>query len=101
LPGLLSHFKPNGLSCLLLANGRPIYCIAVGRDILDFQCNDIASPKLAIDGQVEQRKVPRFSLCLEFAPYGPDMLRRSGGLAPVSFPLFHGRCFGGKIKIVF
>ena len=28
-------------------------------------------------------------------------LGRSGGLAPVSFPLFHGSCFDGEVKSAF
>ena len=50
LAGLLSQFKPDGLPCLPLADGGPISRMAVGRDILDLQRNDITGSELAIDG---------------------------------------------------
>jgi hypothetical protein len=93
LASLLGHFKANGLPRLLLAYRSPIGCIAFGRDILDLQCNNIAGPELAIDGQVEHRKIARSSLCLEFAPDGSDMFGPQRRFSSCKFSFVPGLVF--------
>src|SRR5690349_23099343 len=87
LTSLLSQLKSNGLPSLFLADSGPIRCITVRRDILDFECNNIAGPELAIDRQVKHRKIARSLLCLEFAPDGPNMFgpQRRFGTRKLSF----------------
>jgi hypothetical protein len=68
LTRLLCQFKPNRLASFLLANGRPICCIAVRGDVLDLQCYDIAGPEFAVDCQIEHRKVACSPLRFKLAP---------------------------------
>ena len=58
---------------------------AAWRDVLDLQCNNIAGLELTIDGQVEHRKIARSSLCLEFAPDGPDVFGSQRRLGSCKF----------------
>jgi hypothetical protein len=50
LTGLLRDLKPDGLAGLLLAYGRTIEGVTMRRNVFHPQANDVASPKLAIDG---------------------------------------------------
>jgi hypothetical protein len=40
-----------------LPHGCAIDSVTVGRNVLDFEVNDVASPKLAVDGEIEHRQV--------------------------------------------
>jgi hypothetical protein len=73
LAGLFRQFKPNGMSGLSLAHGRPIDGIAVWSHILDFESDDIAASQLAIDGQIEQRQIARSLLDLKLGPDRPNV----------------------------
>jgi hypothetical protein len=64
------------------------------RDILDFDGNDIAAPQLAVDGKVEHGQVTDMSSTCSLARIDQMCFGRSGGLAPISLPLFQGICFG-------
>ena len=90
LAGLLTHFKSNGPTGFLLSNRCAIRRVAAGGDIFDPYGNDVATTKLAGDRQIEHREVANSTFDLDLRPDRPDMFRRSGGLAPVSLPLFHG-----------
>jgi hypothetical protein len=56
LTGLLGQFKPDRLPRFLVTDGCPIDRVAVGRDVFELQCDDIAGAELAIDGQIEHRE---------------------------------------------
>src|ERR1700755_1097304 len=57
LPRLLSQFKPDGSTGLLLPHGGAIDCIPARRNVLDPKCDDIAAPQLAVDRQIEHRQI--------------------------------------------
>jgi hypothetical protein len=76
-----------------LPDGCPIGRIAVWRNVLNLQCDDIAGAELAIDCQIEHGEVAGSSLGLKLAPYQPNMLRAKGRLGACKFPLVPGRAF--------
>ena len=57
LAGLLGDFEFDRPACLPLADRRPVHGIAVRGDIFDLEANDIATAKLAVDGEIEQRQI--------------------------------------------
>src|SRR6516165_12658188 len=73
LPGLLGElesYRPTGLS---LAHGCPLYCMAVGGDVIDPDGDQVTSSQLAVDGEIEQRQLSHLPLDLKPGSYGPDM----------------------------
>lgn len=52
----LRRLELNGSACFLLPDGRSIRGIAARRDVIDLDCDEIATTELAIDGEVEERK---------------------------------------------
>ena len=54
LPGLLGQIEPDGPACLLLAHGRAVHGVAVGRHVIDPDRYDITAAQLAVDGEIEQ-----------------------------------------------
>ena len=60
------------------------------RHMFHLQADDDAASQLAIDGQIEHRKIARSSFDLQFAPNRPNVFGPSGGFAPVSLPLLQG-----------
>jgi hypothetical protein len=48
------------------------------RDVLDFQAYHIAALKLAVDGEIEKRKIPHFALHLQPGADRPDVLGLQG-----------------------
>jgi hypothetical protein len=50
--------------------------VAVRRDVLDANSDDDTAAQLAIDRQVEERKVPFASRDLQLGSDGPHMARR-------------------------
>ena len=73
-----------------MSDRRAIRRVAAGGDILDPDGNDVTATKLAVDRQIEHGVVTKSAFDLELRPDRPDVFGRSGGFAPVSFPLFHG-----------
>jgi hypothetical protein len=80
---LVGQFEPDGASRLFLTHCRTRDCIPVGSNVFDLKGDDIASPQLAVDGQIKQCQ---WSL----VRIDHTCLGQSGGLAPMSFPLFQG-----------
>jgi hypothetical protein len=80
-----------------LSDRCPIRRVPAGGDILDPDGDDITTAKLAVDRQIEHGEVASAAFDLEFRPDRPDVLGRSGGFAPVSFPLFHGTRLGARV----
>ena len=54
------------------------------------QAHQVAAVKLAVDGEVEQRKLPHRVRRLKVDAHGPDFLGPERGFWPISLPLFHG-----------
>jgi hypothetical protein len=89
LPRLLGEFEPYGPTSFPLAHGSPLHCMAIRSNVIDPDGNEVATPKLAVDGEIEQRQLSHLSLKLEPGSYGPDMLLpqgRSGSNQPVFVP---------------
>jgi hypothetical protein len=74
LTGLLCQFKPDrplGLFCL---NRCPLNRVLIRCNIVHFDSDDIAAAQLAVDRQIEQSQVARFTLDLQLRTGWPDML---------------------------
>src|SRR5579863_7714245 len=96
LPGLIAQFKSDRPARFLLPDGCSIRR-ATGGDILDPNGNDVAATKLAVDCQIEHaRSRPRPSIW-SFVRMDQTCFGRSGGFAPVSFPLFQGTRLGAGV----
>jgi hypothetical protein len=83
--GQLEHHRPAGF---LLAYGGAGNGMALWRDVGDAQADQIAAAQLAVDAKVEQRQI-RLDNC-SVLRIAQTCLSRSGGLAPISLPLFQG-----------
>src|SRR5579862_6699664 len=57
LAGLFGQFEPDRTPGLYLAHGCPIDVIAIRRNVLDLESDDIAASQLAVDGQIEHRQI--------------------------------------------
>jgi hypothetical protein len=57
-----------------LPDSRSIGSIATRRDIINFEGNEIATTKLAIDGEVKERKVSNAAFDLKLSTDRPDVL---------------------------
>src|SRR5262245_26255552 len=77
--------------CSLSSNltGRPVFSnrcairrIAAGGDILDPDSDDVTAAKLAVDCQIEHRKVTNSAFDLELRPDRPDVLWSQRRLCP-------------------
>ncbi|MBT1517034.1 hypothetical protein KIP88_42420 [Bradyrhizobium sp. SRL28] len=93
LTGLLAQFKSDGTPGFLLTNRCAIRRVSASGDILDPDGNDITAPKLSIARLNMARSRARPSIW-SFVRIDQTCLGRSGGFAPVSFPLFHGTRLG-------
>jgi hypothetical protein len=94
---MLAQFKFDRPSSLPLSDSCAIRCISACSDILDPNGDDITTPKLAIDCQVEHGKVASAALDLELCPDRPDVFGSQRRLCPGSLPLFHGTRFGSVV----
>jgi hypothetical protein len=94
LTGLLAQFKSDGPAGFPLSDRCAIRSVSAGSNILDPHGDDITAAKLAVDRQIEHCEVANAAIDLEFRPIDLTYLGRSGGFAPVSFPLFHGTRLG-------
>jgi hypothetical protein len=60
---------------LFLNHSRSVANYASADHVIDRQPHEIATPELAIDGQVEHREIPPASFQLQANTNGPDVLR--------------------------
>jgi hypothetical protein len=67
----LRQFEPNGMAGLPLANIGPVVGVAVGRDVIDAQSDEITMAELAFDSQIEHRQVKGALLQLQLRAYRP------------------------------
>jgi hypothetical protein len=74
LPRLPRQFKLDGPTGLFLPHCGAIDRIPAGCNVLDAKSDDIATPQLAVDCQIEHRQVARPSLHLQSGADRPDML---------------------------
>jgi hypothetical protein len=90
LPRLLRQLKPDGSTGFLLANCRAIDCIPTRCNILNPKCDDIATPQLAVDCQIEHRQVAYPPVHLQPGRIDQTCFGSNGGFWPMSLPLFQG-----------
>ena len=91
LAGLIRQLEPDRSPGLLLPDGRTIDRIAIRSDIFDPQGDDVATTQLAVDRNVEKGARSRVRLSIRSrVRIDQTWFGRSGGLAPISLPLFQG-----------
>src|ERR1700726_4893014 len=95
LLGWLESYRPAGLS---LAHGRPLDCVAVGGNVIDPDGDEVATPQLAVDGEVEQRQIAHLPLELEPGSYGPDMFLPQRWSGSNQFSLVPWDPLGGRAR---
>jgi hypothetical protein len=59
LAGWFGQLKPDGAPGLFLAHACAIDGVAVGGNVIDFYRDNVATPELAIDREIERREVAR------------------------------------------
>jgi hypothetical protein len=89
LAGLFAQFKSDWAPGFLLSHRCAILRLAARSDILDADSDGVTATKFAVNRQIEHSKVARAAFNLEFCS-NRTCLGRSGGFAPVNFPLFQG-----------
>ena len=80
--GGLKEFELNGATGLLLNDDRSRSNLAAADNVADFDFDDIAAAKLAVDRQIEHRSVAQSSLIIQPEPDRPDLLRLQHALGP-------------------
>jgi hypothetical protein len=73
LAGLLSQFKADWATSLLLAHRRAVEGIAIRGHVINSNRNHVAASQLAIDSEVKQREVAPASLDLQLGSNRPDV----------------------------
>ena len=69
----LRQLEPDGPASLSLSDIGAINGVAIGCHIIDPERDEIATPQLAVDRQVEQRQVARATLQLQLGPDQPHV----------------------------
>jgi hypothetical protein len=59
LASWLGQLKPDRTAGLFLAHACAIDGVPVGRNVIDFDCDNVTTPELAIDREIEQREIAR------------------------------------------
>ena len=77
---LVGQLEPDRPTCLLLANRGAVQRVAVRRNIIDANGNDVTATQLAVDRQVEQCEVAFAVLDLQLRSDRPDVARSQGRL---------------------
>jgi hypothetical protein len=72
---LLRDFEPNRTAGLALYDCRPVSHVSANGDVIDPKADEIAAPKLAVDGEVEHRQITFVLLDLKSDANGPDLFR--------------------------
>src|SRR6202030_1553296 len=73
LPRLLRQLKPDGSTGFLLPHRCPIDCIPAWCNVTDPNCDDIAAPQLAVDGDIEHCQVAGPPVHLQSGTDRPNM----------------------------
>jgi hypothetical protein len=89
-PGLLCEFELHGVSCLALADAGSISRYAVGSNVLDFNADDVTPSQLAVDSNVEHRKIACLAVDLKLGTDRPHVLGPQGRLGTDQFALVPG-----------
>jgi hypothetical protein len=100
LAGLFAQFKSDRPSGFLLPDCCAIRCVSAGSDILDSYGYDVTAAKLAVDRQIEHRKIACATFDLEFRPDRPDMHGSQRWLCSRQLSLIPGHSLGCIYLIV-
>ena len=92
--GVVGQFEPDGTSSLFLTHRRTGDRMPIGSNVFDLERNDIASPQLAIDRRLNSANSRIRPSMWSLVRIDQTCLGQSGGLAPMSFPLFQDVRFG-------
>jgi hypothetical protein len=96
---LLCQLKPDWAAGLPLTNGSAIEGIAIGGNVIDLDGDNVAPAKFAVDCKIKQRQIRVCFSIWSKVRMAQTCLGLSGGLAPISLPLFHGtRLVAGTAK---
>jgi hypothetical protein len=87
--GLFRDLELDRTAGLVLDNRRPVSHVTAYGDVIDPKADEIATPKLAVDGKVEHRQIAFAVLDLKSDANGPDLFRPEGRFWPTRRPLFH------------
>jgi hypothetical protein len=68
LTGQFRQFKLDWSAGLLLSDGCAVACITALRNVVDFQCYDVAATQLAVYGEIEKRQFTDPASDLELGP---------------------------------
>ena len=74
LPRCLGQFELDRAARLPLPNGSLVNRIATRCNVIDLECHDVATAKLAVDSEVEQSKIADATFDLELCPDRLDIL---------------------------
>ena len=78
LPSCLRHLELDGLTSLLLPDGRSVSGRAIGCHIFNSQPDQVTGAQLAVDGEIEHRQLAHEAVELQVGTNGPDLFRFQG-----------------------
>jgi hypothetical protein len=97
LAGLLAQFKSDWPPGFLLPYRCAIRCVSACGYALDPDGADITAALLALDCQMNMARSRARPSIWSLVRIDQTCSGRSGGFAPVSFPLFHGTRLGSGV----
>ena len=91
LPCELGQLKANGPAGLPLPDIGSVNRIAVGRHVIDAQCNEVTATQFAVNGEIEKCQVARAFLQIQLGAYRPHVTGPQGRLWASDLPLIPDR----------
>jgi hypothetical protein len=88
--GLFGDLELDRTAGLALNDCRAVSHVTANGDVIDLKANEIATPELAVDGEVEHRQIALVTIDLHSGANGPGLSRSQGRFCPTTRPLFHG-----------
>ena len=93
--GWFGDLEPHGQAGLVLHDAGPGEDMVAMGDVTHVQADEITAPQFAVDGQVEEREVPRFAGHAQTGPHGPDLPELQGRFLPHQLALVPGGMWRG------
>ena len=72
---LVGQLEPHRPARLLLSDGRSVHRVAARRHVIDAHGDDVTAAQLAVDGEIEERKIALPVRHLQLRPDRPDVAR--------------------------
>ncbi len=95
----LEQLKLHRLAGLLWDDDRASSNDAARHKVANPNLDDVAAPKLAVDGEVRQRAISQSALPVQPEANGPDLLRLGARFAPSLRPAFQGSALRRRGRI--